>query len=164
MQVYSESSSSLTVQLHSLSRLRMLLLISRLSIFAIVCARDRGEDARKFGSLCGHVNDLRAVWSNTWSQAASVRRSGGGAGASSSPACERADGAEGPDGCASSVRQGSRGKNNATVVSPPLSPVRLHCHPPPHCLLQVSSPLPCRCSDTGRAEAGEWRVCQPKEQ
>lgn len=43
VQVYSESSSSLTVQLHSLSRLLMLLLISRLSIVSVVCVRDRGE-------------------------------------------------------------------------------------------------------------------------
>lgn len=43
VQVYSESSSSLTVQLHSLSRLLMLLLISRLSIFSIVCVRDQGQ-------------------------------------------------------------------------------------------------------------------------
>lgn len=43
VQVYSESSSSLTVQLHSLSRLLMLLLISRLSIFSVVCVRDQGQ-------------------------------------------------------------------------------------------------------------------------
>lgn len=80
VQVYSESSSSLTVQLHSLSRLLMLLLMSRLSIFSIVCVRDQGEGhaAHTYKFIFCHVNVVPVLWSNTWSAAATVR-SGGGA-------------------------------------------------------------------------------------
>lgn len=72
VQVYSESSSSLTVQLHSLSRLLTLLLISRLSIFSIVCKRDQREAraAHRYGSAFCQVNGVPAPCSNTWSVAA----------------------------------------------------------------------------------------------
>lgn len=78
VQVYSESSSSLTVQLHSLSRLLMLLLMSRLSIFSIVCVRDQGEGhtAHTCKFIFSHVNVVPVLWSNTWS---ATVRSGGGA-------------------------------------------------------------------------------------
>lgn len=82
VQVYSESSSSLTVQLHSRSRLLTLLLISRLSIFpdAPVCGPRRGErEEREREAPCtharthnfdvgSHVNDLCVLGSNTRSE------------------------------------------------------------------------------------------------
>ena len=88
VQVYSESSSSLTVQLHSRSRLLTLLLIRRLSIFPMrlcvcVCACvyvcvcvcvDREEEREapcthaRTTLMSGHINDLCGLGSNTRSE------------------------------------------------------------------------------------------------
>lgn len=55
--------------------------------------------------------------------------------------CARAEPAEVQHGaCVQSVRSG----NSATAAAAALSPVRLDCHPSPHLLPPVSSPLPCR--------------------
>ena len=152
VQVYSESSSSLTVQLHSLSRLLMLLLISRLSIFSVVCVRDRsGAHTYKFGSAVTLTTPLPLLSGPTPGQrqrvcgaaAAVVHRlfhphvsAGGGGG-----------------WCVSSL--GARGflENSATACTAAASLVRLDCHPSPHLPPSlVSSPLPCRSNAAGRAE------------
>lgn len=68
VQVYSESSSSLTVQLHSRSRLLTLLLISRLSILFRLFGARRGEMSAPHARttlISGHANDLCVLRSHT---------------------------------------------------------------------------------------------------
>lgn len=155
VQVYSESSSSLTVQLHSLSRLLMLLLISRLSIFSIVCERDHREvhTAHTYKFMFWGVNGVPGLCSNTWSAAARVQTGGGGA---SFYLCVSADWA---GCCVSPVNEKWEHCCNCCCCS---SLVRLNCHP----LTTPSPPVSAVAMPLSMVLGGlvdEWRICQPTE-
>ena len=163
VQVYSESSSSLTVQLHSLSRLLMLLLISRLSIFSVVCVRERsGAHAYKSGSAVTLTTPLPLLSGPTPGQRQRVC----GAAAAVVHRLFHPRVSAGRGAGAGAFLHWGRGfffflENSATACAAAPSLVRLGCHPSPHLPPPlVSSPLPCRSNAAGRAEGG-WMASPP---
>lgn len=144
--MYSESSSSLTVQLHSRSRLLTLLLIRRLSIFSMRLCVDHGEEREapwmhartraRTTLMSGHVNDLCVLGSNTRSE-------------TGWPAAVRSGSASSLTGRLASFWRGGEITLPLRSLSLSLSLVRLDCHPPPPTtpysprLLAVAMPLQC---------------------
>lgn len=140
VQVYSESSSSLTVQSHSRSRLLTLLLISRLSILLRLFGARRGAMSAPHAQLwCRGTLTTCAFAGPTPSRRRCLRRR-----------------------CAATVHRLSVGwrlfgEGGNAAAAPPPGPVLT---PPPPLTTPfplVSSPLSCR----WRAEADRWRVCEP---